>query len=218
LERNALASYEGRKEPITAGLGINPAALLSSEWNDINDGSTGFSEQSDCSLIFPFTPPTLLKLSFEQLTLPETFWEQCPLEAETSSLGLTPNRRSPTHDQPEAPRPPPSKPPPPLAPKENAAGNPQSTRRGPGRPKKHEVKTQVFKAMKKQSHNLSASQSRARLNSVIDELWHLLPQGHRLRRAHRGGKKRKVTRTEKIEETIQYIRVLQEELSAPEGP
>jgi hypothetical protein len=83
--------------------------------------------------------------------------------------------------------------------------------RGPGRPKKYESKSQVFKAIKKQSHNISASHSRARLNTVIDELWHLVPEDGRSRRALLN-RKRKVTRMEKIEEVIQYIREVQEEL------
>lgn len=209
--RSSVQNYEGQQDPFV-GFGLDPA-LPPPEWNGIDCKSTGLPGQSGRSPIFPFTPAPS-KFSLEQWSLPYLRWQQCPppeisLGTSTTTFGTSSSFL--THDFPP---PPPSKPPQ-IAPKENPPTEIPSIRRGPGRPKKYESKTQVFRAMKKQSHNLSASQSRAKLNSVIDELWHLLPDCNRLRRC--GGKRKKATRTEKIEEAIEYVRSLREELSGREG-
>jgi hypothetical protein len=194
-------------------LGIDPTILA--EWNHLDEKA---SLEGDCSPVFPFTPASsATTIPFESLNLPG-FPKHPPGElpfnplfngsyCETADSTLKPNVPfpSPSLLRSLAPKPDPDRP----------------LRRGPGRPKKHEFKSQAFKAQKKQSHNQSASQSRARLNSVIDELWYLLPKEERSDRGVERGsesdggardKGRKVTRTQKIEDVIEYIKELQKEV------
>lgn len=175
-------------------LGIDQAA-----WNN-NIGDEIFSA------LFPYTPPTsAIKNSLEQLCIPDVLKQispdVCPQSPPPSagtnqSLATYESKVSSPNILHQ------------IAPKLHPDNPP--FRRGPGRPKKNDSKSQAIKAMKKQSHNLSASQSRRRLNSVINELWNLLPDSEKS--SKRGRKQHKVTRTEKIEEVILYIKYLQEEL------
>ena len=174
-------------------------------WNDsIGDGHT--SPDQIFSAFFPCTPSTsAIADPLEQLCIPDVLKQISPdvrPQSPPPSAGTNPSLAtceskvsSPNVLLKIAPKLHPDNPP---------------FRRGPGRPKKKDSKSQAMKAMKKQNHNLSASQSRRRLNSVINELWNLLPDSERS--SKRGRKQHKVTRTEKIEEVILYVNYLQEEL------
>jgi hypothetical protein len=86
-------------------------------------------------------------------------------------------------------------------------------RRGPGRPSKAQLArekaegTQSTKnviTMRRVIHNDSAMRSRARFNSVLDELWNEIPEKERMVDASK-----QLCRAEKIEIVISYVRKLQ---------
>jgi hypothetical protein len=83
-----------------------------------------------------------------------------------------------------------------------------------GRPKKGVYQEPAFKEARRQNHNHSASQSRARLNALIDELFHLLPEPSKVQRRVGTNQVRKITKSDKIEMVILYVRSIQEKMRA----
>ena len=86
-------------------------------------------------------------------------------------------------------------------------------RRGPGRPSKAQLarekaegkpSTKNVITMRRVIHNDSAMRSRARFNSVLDELWNEVPEKERM-----VDTSRQLCRAEKIEIVISYVRKLQ---------
>ena len=88
-------------------------------------------------------------------------------------------------------------------------------RRGPGRPSKAQLAAQGAEkrltgrsliTMRRQIHNGSAMRSRARFNAVLDELWNEIPENDRLEASM--DTSRQLSRAEKIEHVILYVRSL----------
>lgn len=88
-------------------------------------------------------------------------------------------------------------------------------RRGPGRPSKAQLaalgaekrlKGRSLIAMRRQIHNGSAMRSRARFNTVLDELWNEIPEDNRQEASMDAS--RQLSRAEKIEHVISYVRDL----------
>lgn len=195
-------------DPIYLEFGIDLGTLA--EWNDLDEKDSLGSSRSP---IFPSTPPqSATTIPLENLRFP-AFSRHVTYNAPIPSpVFHKPDYGIPDFPPTSNPLSPPSSPLRSLAPRPVPPPSAPTPHHGPGRPKKHDLKSQAFEAQKKRSHNQSASQSRARLNSGIDELWQLIPREERLSRGkERGIRERKVTRTEKIEHVIEYVMELQEE-------
>ena len=90
-------------------------------------------------------------------------------------------------------------------------------RRGPGRPSKAQLMAEGIQGkrgrnsntLRREIHNDSAMRSRARFNTVLDQLWAILPEKER---AEMVTSSRTVCRAEKIEVVISYIERLQREV------
>jgi hypothetical protein len=91
---------------------------------------------------------------------------------------------------------------------------PPIRRRGPGRPSKAQLarekqegrqSTKNVVTMRRVIHNDSAMRSRARFNTVLDELWNEVPERERMV----ADPSRQLCRAEKIEIVISYVRKLQ---------
>jgi hypothetical protein len=104
---------------------------------------------------------------------------------------------------------------------QDSGPSPQPIRKpGPGRPSKAELAARISPETRRslitksrKLHNVSASKSRARFSAVLDDLWNEVPSRER----SRGGEfamfgPRQVSRGEKVEIAIMYIRKLQMEL------
>ena len=90
---------------------------------------------------------------------------------------------------------------------------PSIPRRGPGRPSKAQLAREKAEGkpsaknvitMRRVIHNDSAMRSRARFNTVLDELWNEIPEKERM-----ADSSRQLCRAEKIEIIISYVRKLQ---------
>ena len=92
-------------------------------------------------------------------------------------------------------------------------------RRGPGRPSKAQLAAEGIHGkrgrssitLRREIHNDSAMRSRARFNTVLDQLWAVLPEKERAEIPN-SDMSRTVCRAEKIEIVIAYIRKLQDEV------
>jgi hypothetical protein len=92
-------------------------------------------------------------------------------------------------------------------------GMPSSCRR-PGRPKKSEqrpysgvTKGQLKKSARRQFHNDSATRSRAKFNTLLDQLWDEVPEGQRVQ-ALGENISRQLSRADKIEVVVSYVRIM----------
>jgi hypothetical protein len=95
-----------------------------------------------------------------------------------------------------------------------------SMRRRPGRPSKAEIAARGHEnknlssrskhTLRREFHNGSATRSRAKFNGALEELWEVVPEEHRM---HALGidVARQVSRAEKVEIIISYIRKLRTE-------
>lgn len=89
-------------------------------------------------------------------------------------------------------------------------------RRRPGRPSKVQLEARKgnhptgrkLALIKRQVHNDSAMRSRARFNTVLDELWEQVPECERPQTPGKADPSRSVHRAEKIEIAILYLRKL----------
>jgi hypothetical protein len=89
-------------------------------------------------------------------------------------------------------------------------------RRGPGRPSKaqlaaegiHGKRGRSSVGLRREIHNDSAMRSRARFNTVLDQLWAVVPENERQDMPDCDGT-RSVCRAEKIEIVIAYVKKLQ---------
>jgi hypothetical protein len=87
-------------------------------------------------------------------------------------------------------------------------------RRKPGRPKKSaqsRVKSRSIINKQRQFHNDNAMRSRARLNTLLNQLWDEVPESLRIR-AMGGNPPKRLSRAEKIEAAVSYMRVMQARL------
>ena len=93
--------------------------------------------------------------------------------------------------------------------------SPPPRRRGPGRPSKAQLAAEGIHGkrgrsvtIRREIHNDSAMRSRARFNSVLDQLWAVLPKKERAAMPNSDAS-RTVCRAEKIEIVIEYVKKLQ---------
>lgn len=93
--------------------------------------------------------------------------------------------------------------------------NPPPRRRGPGRPSKAQLAAEGIHGkrgrsvtIRREIHNDSAMRSRARFNTVLDQLWAVLPKKERAAMPSSDAS-RTVCRAEKIEIVIEYVKKLQ---------
>jgi len=115
------------------------------------------------------------------------------------------------------------------APKRSESNSPQQPvvpvrRRGPGRPCKSQVAAmqseekrptgRALVTMRRQIHNDSAMRSRARFNTVLDELWNEVPEDERSKALAKSDPTRQLSRAEKIEVVISFVRRLRVEANA----
>ena len=93
---------------------------------------------------------------------------------------------------------------------------PPSVRRGPGRPPKplnstdrlHSTDSN-YRSIRRQYHNESATRSRAKFNSLLDELWNEIPEDEKLRViGTNASATRIVSRSEKIQAALSYVQKL----------
>jgi hypothetical protein len=94
-------------------------------------------------------------------------------------------------------------------------------RRGPGRPCKAQLAAmqsdekrptgRALVTMRRQIHNDSAMRSRARFNSVLDELWNEVSEEERSKALSKADPTRQLSRAEKIEVVISYLRKLRKD-------
>jgi len=91
-------------------------------------------------------------------------------------------------------------------------------RRGPGRPSKAQLAAMGIEnrpsgrsliTMRRQIHNDSAMRSRAKFNTVLEELWNVVPRGERQIAISSSDPSRQICRAEKMEIVIAYVRRLQ---------
>jgi hypothetical protein len=97
-------------------------------------------------------------------------------------------------------------------------------RRGPGRPCKTQLAAlqadekrptgRALVTMRRQIHNDSAMRSRARFNTVLEELWNEVPEDERSKAIAKSDPTRQLARAEKIEIVISYVRKLRMDANA----
>jgi len=105
----------------------------------------------------------------------------------------------------------------PASPKERSL---PGHRKGPGRPSKAEMATRTTAKNRRsmvdrsrQLHNDSASRSRARFSSVLEDLWNEIPLSERARSDQlEVFGQRQLSRAEKVEMAVLYVRKLQQQL------
>ena len=101
-----------------------------------------------------------------------------------------------------------------------SAVSPPRTRRGPGRPSKSELaargidrKPCANHAWRREVHNDSAMRSRAKFTSALCDLWQEVPEQMKMN-AIRDDNGRQISRADKIDIVISYMRGLQAKLNA----
>jgi len=98
-------------------------------------------------------------------------------------------------------------------------------RRGPGRPSKAQLAAEGYDGgrrpsgrtlvtARRQIHNDSAMRSRAKFNSVLDELWNEVPEGERQKATMGMDPSRQISRAERVEIVIMYLRKLQRKVKS----
>lgn len=87
---------------------------------------------------------------------------------------------------------------------------PHSNKRGPGRPSINKPPTE--RVVRKRLHNDSASRSRARFSSALEKLWSKIPERERMERIKELDPSRPLSRAEKVEIAVGYLRKLEEKL------
>jgi hypothetical protein len=98
----------------------------------------------------------------------------------------------------------------------NSPPAPPIRRRGPGRPRKTQssdapISGRSLLAVRREFHNDSAMRSRARVNTALDGLWNEVPEKKRIQALGKESE-RQVSRAEKVEIVISYIRDLKARL------
>jgi hypothetical protein len=99
--------------------------------------------------------------------------------------------------------------------------HPVPRRRGPGRPSKAQLAARGLESknlssrskvtLRREFHNDSATRSRAKFNGALDELWKEIPEEHRSQ-VSGFDKARQVSRAEKVEIIISFIRKLRRQV------
>jgi len=93
---------------------------------------------------------------------------------------------------------------------------PMVPRRGPGHPSKASLAAigkrptgRSLVTIRRQVHNNSAMRSRAKFNTILEELWELIPSTEKMQAISKADPARQLCRAEKMEIAISYLKKLQ---------